>query len=117
MLVALDSPMVYVFIAFEVHLLMLKIVQVPSPIVPIAMVGFVKIAIVSIRVVVAIATTLKQVLAYQLRRKCLGCLGQGLYLLGQRFVTIPLSFLFLLQMNLQLHQLLHSLIRHHLEIL
>jgi len=105
------------FVALEVHLLMLKIVQVPSPIVPIAMAGFVKVAIVSIRVVVAIATALKQVLANQLRRKCLGCLGQGLYLLGQGFVTIPLSFLFLLQMNLQLRQLLNSLIRHHLEIL
>jgi hypothetical protein len=108
-----------VFIALEVHLLTLKIVQVPSPIVLIAMAGFVKIVIISIWVVVAIAIAiaLQQILVDQLKRKCLGCLGQGLYLLGQRFVTTSFSFLFLLQMNLQLCQLLHSLIQHHLKIL
>jgi hypothetical protein len=88
--------MVHVLVALEVHLLTLKTVQVPSPIVPIAMVGFVKIAIVSIRVVVAIATALQQVLVDQWRRKCLGCLGQRLYLLGQEFVKTSFSFLFLL---------------------
>ncbi len=104
-------------VGLEAHLLMLKIVQVPSPIVPITMAGFVKIAIVSIRMVVAIAIALQQVLVDQLRRKCFGCLGQGLYLLGQGFVTTSFSFLFLLQMNSQLRQLPYSLTQHHLEIL
>ncbi len=87
-------------VALEAHLLMLKIIQVPSPIMPIAMVGFIKVIVISIRMVVAIATTLQQVLVDHLKRKCFRCLGQGLYLLGQGFVTTSFSSLFLLQMNL-----------------